>query len=358
MVSGVANKPPALLIVSNFIAGSGGRAASEDLALHLRARGWSVLTTSTKRSKVPRLLDMLRTTWRVRRRCDVALVDLYSGPASTWAVAVCVLWTLSTRKPYIVTLHGGNLPTFSARWPKLVRRLLHGAAAVTAPSQYLTEQMSPYRRDLLLIPNGVSVDSLGMNRRSLSPDLVWVRAFHTIYNPVLAVRVLAELKRDYPDATLTMVGPDKGDGSLDVAIAEADRLAVRDSVAIVGPVPRSEVPLWLGRGAIFLNTTNVDNTPVSVIEAMAGGMCVVSTNVGGLPYLLQDGVDALLTPPDDSPAMTAAVRRLLADPELATRLAVAARQKAERFDWSAVIPKWQALLSQTMVVKPRSQSCS
>ncbi len=62
-------------------------------------------------------------------------------------------------------------------------------------------------------------------------------------------------------------------------------------------VEKSEVPAWLAKGDIFLNTTNVDNTPVSVIEAQAAGLCVVSTNVGGIPFLLENGKDALLVPP-------------------------------------------------------------
>ncbi|HMV50604.1 MAG TPA: glycosyltransferase family 4 protein, partial [Blastocatellia bacterium] len=81
-----------------------------------------------------------------------------------------------------------------------------------------------------------------------------------------------------------------------------------------------------------------------VIEAMAGGLCIVSTNAGGLPYLLEDGEDALLVPPNDPGAMAAAVRRLLTEAGLAERLSRNARRKAESFDWSAVLPQWRTLL--------------
>jgi glycosyltransferase involved in cell wall biosynthesis len=89
----------------------------------------------------------------------------------------------------------------------------------------------------------------------------------------------------------------------------------------------------------------VDNTPVSVLEAMACGLCVVSTRVGGIPYLLQHGRDALLVPPNDPEAMAAAVRRVLTEPALAESLSHNARLKAEQFDWSAILPQWQALLA-------------
>jgi glycosyltransferase involved in cell wall biosynthesis len=96
---------------------------------------------------------------------------------------------------------------------------------------------------------------------------------------------------------------------------------------------------------IFLNTTNVDNTPVSIMEAMASGLCIVSTNVGGISYLLEHERDALLVPPDDPEAMAGAVRRLLTEPELAARLSNNARRKAEEFDWATVLPKWKELLT-------------
>jgi glycosyltransferase involved in cell wall biosynthesis len=77
---------------------------------------------------------------------------------------------------------------------------------------------------------------------------------------------------------------------------------------------------------------------------MACGLCVVSTNVGGIPYLLEHEHDALLVPPDDAEAMAAAVTRLLTEPGLAERLSHNARQKAEQFDWSVILPQLENIL--------------
>ena len=77
---------------------------------------------------------------------------------------------------------------------------------------------------------------------------------------------------------------------------------------------------------------------------MAAGLCIVSTNAGGIPYLLESGREALLTPVDDEAAMAAAVRRFLTEPELAGALSQQARRKAEQFDWSLVLPQWEPLL--------------
>ena len=98
-------------------------------------------------------------------------------------------------------------------------------------------------------------------------------------------------------------------------------------------------------GDIFLNTTTVDNTPVSVVEAAANGLCIVSTDVGGIPHLLTHHHNALLVRPRDEHAMAQAVCEILATPRLAETISVNARQAALRFDWSVVLQQWQQLIS-------------
>lgn len=343
-VKPAAVKPP-ILLVGNFLSATHGvRGVCEELASRLREGGWPVLTASAKPNRAARLADMLGTVWRERGAYAAAQVDVYSGAAFFWAEAVCRLLA-RLGKPYVLTLHGGNLPSFARRHPRRVRRLLAGAAEVTAPSGYLLEQMRPFRAGMRLQPNPIDVGRYEFRARtSPHPRLVWLRAFHRMYNPALAIEVVARLAQEFPCVSLAMVGPDKGDGSLSQARETAEVLGVSARVEFVGGVPKGDVPARLDGGDIFLNTTNVDNTPVSVLEAMASGLCVVSTSVGGIPYLLRDGYDALLVPPGDAAAMSAAVRRALTDEGLGARLSTNARLKAEGCDWSNVLPQWDELL--------------
>jgi glycosyltransferase involved in cell wall biosynthesis len=300
-----------------------------------------VRTTSRQPNRLLRLADMLQCVYRQRREYDVAQVEVYSGPAFLWAEAVgSALRQL--RKPYILTLHGGQLPQFAERNPRRVRRLLNSAEIVTTPSRYLHDEMAGYRADLLMLPNAIELGAYRYRlRQGAAPALVWLRAFHEIYNPMLAPKVVKLLVEKYPDVHLTMVGPDKRDGSLQRTLEEAARLGVANRLTLAGGCPKAEVPAWLTHGDIFLNTTNVDNTPVSVIEAMATGLCVVSTNVGGLPDLVEHDRTGLLVPPNDPAAMADAVAQVLRDPLLAERLSGSARTWAEAYDWSAVLPMWE-----------------
>jgi glycosyltransferase involved in cell wall biosynthesis len=337
------NRHPVLL-VGNFLSGTRGtRGVCEDLASGLKVAGWPVITTSSRPSRFARLVDFLFTVWSKRNRYRVAQVDVYSGPSFVWAELVC--WALRiVKKPYILTMHGGNLPSFAQRYSKRVQHLLQSANAVTTPSAYLFEKMRAYRQDLVLLPNSLELGKYPFRHRDhLEPNLVWLRAFHDIYNPSLAVKVVAALAGDLPSINLVMIGPDKRDGSFDLARNVAAKLGVLDRITFVGSVPKTTIPDWINRGDILLNTPRIDNTPVSILEAMACGVCIVSTNVGGIPYLIADECDGLLVPDNNAMAMAAAVRRLLGEEGVAGRLSRNGRLKVEQFDWSTVLPQWEQL---------------
>lgn len=334
---------PALLFVGSMLPSSvGAKSQDEEVARRLALAGWRILTVSHRLSRVGRVVDILLSIWGWRRRYDVACVSVFSGLAFRWAEAACFVLRL-LGKPYVLALHGGNLPAFARGTAKRVRRLFQSAVAVTAPSHYLLETMRPFRNDLLLVPNALGTRSFSFRpRETPAPRLIWVRAFHEIYNPTLAPRVVAALAPKCPAVHLTMVGRDK-DGSLSRVKRIASELGVADRIELPGSVPNAEIGAWLDRSDVFLNTTNVDNTPISVLEAQAAGLCVISTNVGGLPYLLEDGKDALLVPPDDFAAMAEAVRRVITEPGLAAALSRNGRAKAECFDWSRVLPQWEGV---------------
>jgi glycosyltransferase involved in cell wall biosynthesis len=301
---------------------------------------------STSPDRLSFLLEVAASVLLRRHEFGVASVSVFSGPAFVWAEAVAYFLRM-LKKPYVVVLRGGNLPGFAHGNRNRVSKLLESAAVVAAPSRYLQKALRPYRNDIRLLPNAIDLPAHQFRvRASPAPRLVWLRAFHAIYNPSQALSVLASILREHPEAKLTMVGPDKGDGSLQEFRRSAGELGLESRVEYPGLVPKADVPAWLNRGDIFLNTTNIDNAPVSVIEAMACGLCVVSTNVGGIPYLLEDEQDALLVPPNDPAAMAVAVKRVLTEPGLAEKLSRNARRKAEGFDWQVVLPQWEAILTE------------
>ncbi|MCC6591565.1 MAG: glycosyltransferase [Bryobacterales bacterium] len=337
-----------LLLIGNFLNGTVRTlTAAEELACLLESAGYPVLTTSARMNRALRLADMLWTVWRRRHDYRLAHVSVFSGPAFRWAEAACALLR-RLGKPYVLTLHGGNLPAFERSSGHRVKALLQSAAAVTAPSAYLQEQLRHCRSDIILLPNSIELRQYPFRlRRRARPKLIWLRAFHEIYNPMLAVSAVDILSSAFPEVELVMVGREK-DGTLEATRRLIAQRGLGGRITIQAGVPKSEVPRQLASADIFLNTANTDNTPVTVIEAMACGLCVVSTSPGGIPYLLSHGNDSLLVPVGNAEALAAAVSQLVNDPALAERLSMAARRKVEPFDVATVTVSWKALLDSVM----------
>lgn len=333
-----------ILLVGNFLSGTiGTTGAAEELAHHLIASGSWVLTTSSQLGRSRRVIDVFSTICFYRKSYDVANVEVYSGLAFLLAEFACGLLSL-LRKPFIVTLHGGGLVAFSERWPRRVKSLLQMANAVVTPSAYLQYHLRKFRSDIHYLPNAIEIDNYSFKlREKPRPKICWLRAFHTIYNPEMAIEAVTLLRVKYPSILLTMIGRDTGDGSRQRVERLIHERSLRSNVLLCGSISKADVPLRLQEADIFINTTRFESFGIAVMEAAAVGLPIVSTAVGELPYLWQHEKNALLVPSGDSKAMASAVERILTEEALASRLSVGARQKAESFTWSIVLPKWQAV---------------
>lgn len=318
------------------------------IAERLPALGWEIYTTSSEESQILRLLDMLRTILTKRKFFDLAQIDVFSGKAFIYAES-CARMLNFIKKPFVLTLHGGGLPSFAKKHPERVAKLLSLASEIITPSPFLKQSLKEFHSQIKVIPNGIDIAKIRYNpRKSPVPNLIWVRAFHQTYNPELAIRVLSELSSEFPKTRLTMVGPDKGDGSLQAVKSLAKKLDVQDHLTILPGVPYEEVPSLLDMADVFINTTNYDTAPRSLLEAMANGVCVVSTNVGGIPWMVTNCHDGLLVPPDDATAMVNAIKSLLINTDFATAISENARKTAEQHDWSCVMPEWDKLFSEVL----------
>lgn len=341
MTSGRTVPISGVLMVGNFLSAKRGtRFYCEDFSDRLGEAGWDVTRTSSRAGRVLRLADMLYTVVSQRGRYAVGCVEVYSGPSFYWAEAVtAVLRRL--HKPYVAVLHGGRLPEFRREHPRRFSRFLASATQVVTPSQYLRHALVETRADLRYLPNAIDLTKyLFRVREQPAPRICWLRAFDDTYDPAMAVRAFALVYARRPDATLTMIGPTKQASSMEAVKRVVAQNNLDAFVEFTGAVPKNEVPAILDCHDVFLNTTRYESFGVAVMEAAASGMPIVTTDVGEIPYLWSDGVDALLVRPGDAEAMAAAVLRILDEPGTAASLSRNARAKAEHFGWDAVLNTW------------------
>lgn len=317
--------------------------AHNSLVKGLRADGFIIYSASRLNNKVLRLGHMISSFFGKFRNYNLILIDVYSTQNFWYAVVISRLAKIFSKK-YIPILHGGDLKSRFSRSPEATKTLFQHAAAIVSPSKYLKEEVERLGfKNVHFLPNPVFIKNYPFKKREdLQPKLLWVRAFDEIYNPLLALRSLKLLLKEYPSAELIMVGPDK-DGSL----SNCRKFVKKHKLPVKFP-GKLKKSVWISLAEeydIFLNTTTIDNSPISVIEAMALGLPVVSTNVGGMPYLIQSGSTGILVPPNDPEEMANAVGELLRNPEHAASMGLASRRMAEGFDWEAIKHEWNEILS-------------
>lgn len=333
-----------LLYIGNQLSKHGyNKTSIETLGVFLENEEYAVIFTSDKKNQFFRMFAMFYTTLVKARRVDYILIDTYST-SSFWYAFFCSQIARFFKVKYIPILRGGNLPNRLIKNPRLCRMLFVNAFKNIAPSGYLKMAFEKEGyTNIVYIPNTIEIANYEYKKRTqFAPKLLWVRAFASIYNPEMAIKVVKQLQRKYPSTTLTMVGPDK-DGSLQVTKDFAQQLGL--SVNFTGQLSKEDWWELASQHDIFINTTHFDNTPISVMEAMALGLPVVTTNVGGIPYLVSHNQNALLVDDGDDKAMVEVISNLLEDNQKAINIAKNARFFVEQMDWQIVKEKWNSLLS-------------
>jgi glycosyltransferase involved in cell wall biosynthesis len=332
-----------ILYIGNKLSSSGSTVTSiETLGSFLKDEGYEVAFSSSKKNKVLRLLDMLYVTYKHSKKVSCVLIDAYSTQNFFYAVFVAKLCRILDL-PYIPILRGGMLPERLKKSPKLCEKLFKGAKFNVAPSMYLYEVFSiGGYTNLKYIANTIEIEKYTfLNRNKLKANLLWVRSFSKIYNPLLAIEIVERLMVQNIEVRLCMIGPDK-DGTL----KECQELVSQKKLPITftGKLSKED---WIKKSRdydIFINTTNFDNTPVSVIEAMALGLPVVSTNVGGIPYLIDQGKTGIIVPPNDAQVFVDEILNLINKPDKVAEITTNARKKVEQFDWEVVKEQWIEVL--------------
>lgn len=317
---------------------------SEVVAELFSQAGYQVRSTSSVRRPLVRSLDMAFSIIRWRRLIDIMVLSVFSGRAFLFAE-----WISALGKRLGLTqvhfLHGGDLPEMASSDPDRIRGVLGRADAVVAPSPYLQGMSRSLGLDAAVIPNVLQLDDYPFaERRALEPPIriLWMRTFHSIYGPELAVRTLARLIESGIDARLTMAGQDKGLESECRDLAASLRLG--DRVIFPGFLRGPAKIEAFSEHDLYLHTNRVDNTPVSLLEAAACGLPVVATRVGGVPDLMGDA--GILVEPESPEASAQAVESLIGSSELVERLSRSGRFLAEGCSWPRVHGRWKVLFQE------------
>ncbi len=287
-----------------------------------------------------RFLPYLLAVWRLAGRVDV--IHLMANSGWSWQLfAAPVLWLAWLRStPVVVNYRGGEAKAYLQRSFRWVRPSLGKAAEVAVPSGFLQSVFAEFGVETRVIPNIVDLELFRPSpdrQYHEHPVLVITRNLEAIYDIDTALRALALLVERGVDAEVRIAGS----GPLEAELrAQAQALGVAKQVHFLGRLDRQAIVKLYADADIMLNPSRVDNMPNSVIEALACGLPVVSTAVGGVPYIVEHEHTALLVPPGDAEAMATAVQRLCREPELGPCLRENGIRAVKDYAWPTVRPQW------------------
>ena len=319
-------------MICNYKPGVGGISGQvELLERHLREEGHTAEVFSTKGSLLWRL-GLFCRLHRVAESYDVLHIHCCSG----WGFLPAVVGITVGRqlgKRIVLTYHGGGGEHFFDEHPKWVKHYLTHTDQNIVLSGFLARVFNKHRIPYTIIPNIIELDESHYRKRTaLKPDFICTRAHEELYNIPCILRAFLKVQSELPEATLTLVG---GGSRHNALVEQAKEMGLRN-VIFTGRVPNDEIYTYLDHTDILLSAPRADNMPVSLLEAMNAGLPVISSNVGGVPYMIEDGVTGLLFDSDDSDQMAERMLWAVKHPEGCEAMILQAHQELQRYQWPSV----------------------
>jgi len=292
-----------------------------------------------------RLGYYMAQVWRALKGAN--LVHVFANSGWSWHLfAAPAIWIAVLRRlPILVHYHGGAAESFLEKSWFWIAPTLKRADELIVPSEFLEKIFDAHGIDTKVIPNFVDLSCFSPRNSALRegekksewPHLVVTRNLEYVYGIDTAIRAFARLRKEFPHARLTIAGSGSEKEKLEKLARE---LNVSSFVSFTGTLERKEIAALYKTAQIAINPSRTDNMPISILEAMATGIPVVSTRVGGIPCLIKEEVNGLLVPVDDDVSLAQAVSRLLTDNTLYRNVIENGLQGIKEYSWCSVREKW------------------
>lgn len=298
-------------------------------------------------ARVPVLRTIIReplyllSLWRNLRSAEIA--HIFSASYSSFLLAPLPAWFIARARGVktLINYHSGECKDHLQHSP-IARRILRNSDTVVVPSGFLAAVLREFEIDARVVPNVVDLSEYRYRQRNrLRAHLVCTRGFHPYYGVDVVVKAFAEIQKRFPDAQLDLVGG----GPSEQQIRELVRQMKMTGVNFVGVASRSQMPNFYDAADIFINGSNLDNMPVSILEAFASGTPVVSTAPEGIRYMVTHERTGLLSDIGDAGGLAGNILRILGDPTLGLHLAQNARDSLREYTWEVAREQWLGVYS-------------
>ena len=326
------------------------RTAADQLAELLEKNQYSIIKVSTHVGKILRFLDTLFSIIKKRKEYTIAIVPLYGGTFSLfWAESATVLLRLLGKK-IILIIHGGSIPS---RMENIVKaknylRTIKRADTVVCPSDYIIHTLRKFDIEAVLIENVLNLSEYHFHPKDkFRPHIFWMRTFEDAYNPLMAVRFFAQLKKKFPEAKMIMAGRDMG--LMNETKKLATILGIIDNITFPGYLSNKQKNEIAEEYDFYICTNKIDNAPVSMIEMMCLGLPIVSVSSGGIPYLITNDYDGLLVEAYNENEMVERISLIIKDSTIGLKLVKNGLNTCKRYGEKPVLEKWNNIFEHNKI---------
>ena len=314
--------------------------APEQMADLFQKNSIPVITTSIYLGRFLRFFDTVFTILFNHNQYDVAIVPWFNGKGSYYWQEIASRMLKLLGKKIVLVIRGGGIPDLLDKHPKKYMKTLVRADHIISPSTFIADRLVNQNIQVEVVANSLNLNKYPFIRKpQFSLNLLWMRTLEPLYNPAMALKVAKILKDRGHKFTLHIAGQNNGH----LKELEALRTAynVAQEVVFCGFINQEQKVILAKSCDMYICTNRVDNAPVSLIEMMCLGLPIVSTNVGGIPNFINNGVNGLLVNDNDAEAMVESILEIHQNPALGRMLVENGYHFSRQFDELSVLEKWK-----------------
>ncbi|HEY5883717.1 MAG TPA: heparinase II/III family protein [Pyrinomonadaceae bacterium] len=306
-------------------------------------------TVKYLRTIVTSLLYIATLFSRVR---NFDIIHVFSASYSSFVIAPTPAMLIGKlfRKRILLNYHSGEANDHLKRWPSAIKTI-RLADEVVVPSEYLVKVFASFDLTARAINNLIELNDFKFReRKQLSPQFLTNRNLETHYGVDCVLRAFARIQATLPDASLTVAGA----GSQLAALQRLTRELGLKNVLFTGRIEPENIFRLYDTADVYLNGSKIDNQPLSILEAFACGIPVVTTNAGGITDMVIDGVSGFVVQIDDYESMAAKALSALEKPEQTSKLTQCGFAECSKYTWPTLRGQWGAVYDS--MVKRRLES--
>lgn len=308
----------------------------------LKQEGYTIYKKSKFKNKLLRPLDIAFFMLLHRKKFDVVVIQVASYKAFL-INALTLFLAKWLYKKTISIIRGGAFTEFYDKYPRFAHQMLNKSTVIISPSKFIRNFLIEKELNVQYVPNFIDVNKFNyLWKPTTSINILWVRAFHDIYKPELAIKAIHQLKKNFPDIKLTMVGPDLG--KLNFCQNLIKSLQLTDQITITGPIDNNLLNTFYSSHTIYLSTTTYESFGVALVEAACSGIPIITSKVGEIPLNWVHNEELVMYEDNNLQDLVSKMKSLIDDADFQIKLSLKARKKAEIFDWAHIQDAWHQLL--------------